>query len=239
MAKGFPIMLTGAAFAHYSRQFAKKGMTYKQLVDAFRSWYTSEEQKKRLLNVWQTPSLTRELQAAPEKSELEVFQKLSEQLVKIQNQLHSDYHHDRFLRDQLIRAADISHLQHSLNDKVPKTPQEAMHRIANRLSSEPSAGENVAQDDDDQAHYGIGMKFGGKAQRTLKGSKHQFSRKNLSKLLASAKGCYVCGRNHRARQAHSSQEILKTIERIKRENPTALFSVDEVIDVQYAMVSTM
>ena len=88
-AKGFPIMITGAAFAHYSRQFAKKNMTYKELVDAFRSWYTSEEQKKRLLNIWQTPSLTRELQAAPEKSELEVFQKLSENLVKVQNQLHS------------------------------------------------------------------------------------------------------------------------------------------------------
>ena len=112
-AKGFQIMLTGAAFAHYSRQFSKKEMSYTQLVNAFRSWYTSEEQKKRLLNVWQTPSLTRELQAAPEKSELEVFQKLSEQLVKVQNQLHSDYHHDRFLRDQLVRAADIPHLQHS------------------------------------------------------------------------------------------------------------------------------
>ena len=238
-AKGFPIMLTGAAFAHYSRQFAKKKMTYAQLSDAFRSWYTSEEQKKRLLNIWQTPSLTRELQSAPDKSELEVFQKLSEQLVKVQNQLHSDYHQDRFLRDQLIRAADIPHLQHSLNDKVPETAQEAMHRIANRLSAEPkSAGANVAQEDEDHDNYGIGMKFGGNARRSLKKPYHRSSKTKLSKLLASKKGCYVCGRDHRARQAHSLKEVLSAIERIKQENPSVLFSVDEVIDMQYAIVST-
>ena len=52
--KRFPIMLTEAAFAHYFRQFSKLGMTYKQLFDAFLSWYTSEEQKKRLLNIRET-----------------------------------------------------------------------------------------------------------------------------------------------------------------------------------------
>ena len=35
--KGFPIMLTVAAFAHYSRQYARKELTYKELVDAFRT----------------------------------------------------------------------------------------------------------------------------------------------------------------------------------------------------------
>ena len=237
-AKGFPIMLRGAAFAHYSRQYAKKNMTYKELVDNFRAWYTSEEQKKRLLNIWQTPSLTRELQASPEKSELEVFQELADRLVRVQNQLHSDYHEDRFLRDQLIRAADIAHLQHSLNDKVPNTAQEAMHRIENRLSAEPkSAGAHFANDSGHQANYGLGMKFGGKAQRRLKGGNAKNSKRKLSKLLASAKGCYVCGGSHRARQAHSPKEIVEAIERIKRENPTALFSIDDVTDIQYALTA--
>ena len=187
-AKGFPIMLTGAAFSRYSRQYARKELTYKELIDAFRTWYTSEEQKKRLLNIWQTPSLTKELQLSPEKSELEVFQKLSDKLVRVQNQLHRDYHHDRFLRDQLIRAADIPHLQHSLNDKVPSSAQEAMHRFANRLSAEPrSAGANIAMEGDDQAKYGLGMKYGGKARKTLKGSNHQSSRKKAFKAFGLCK----------------------------------------------------
>lgn len=228
-------MLRGAEFAHYSRQYSKKNLSYHELVDAFRGWYPSEEQKKRLRNIWQTPSLARELQASPEKSELEVFQKLADKLVAVQNQLHSDYHRDRVLREQLIRAADIAHLQHSLNDKVPNTAQEAMHRIANRLSTEPrSAGANFACDNEDLVNYGLGRKFGGKAQKHLKGTNPRSSRKKLSRLLASAKGCYVCGGAHRARQAHNPEEIIEAIERIKRENPSVLFSIDDVIDMQYA-----
>lgn len=115
-----------------------------------------------------------------------------------------------------------------------------MHRIANRLSSEPkSAGANVTVEEVDQANYGIGMKFGGKARKSLKGSTYKSPKRNLSKLLASQKGCYVCGRDHRARQSHTPREILEAIERIKRENPSALFSVDDVMDMQFAMVSTL
>lgn len=116
-----------------------------------------------------------------------------------------------------------------------------MHRIANRLSSEQrSAGANLAQENAHQANYGIGLKFGGKAKKPLKGSTHNTAkRKKLSRLLASAKGCYVCGKDHRARQAHSSKEILDAIERIKRENPSALFSIDDIADIQHALVSSI
>lgn len=83
------------------------------------------------------------------------------------------------------------------------------------------------------------MKVGGKAKRELKGSKQKKSRKNLSRLLASAKGYCVCGRDHRARQALSPKEILNAIEPIKSDNPTVLFSVDEVIVMKYVMASTI
>ena len=73
MSKGFPIMLKGAAFSHYSRNFARRNLTYSELIDAFRSWYTSEEQRKRLLEECRSPSLAKRLQESPEKSELEVF----------------------------------------------------------------------------------------------------------------------------------------------------------------------
>ena len=98
MAKAFPIMLTGAAFSLYTRQFSRKSLSFAELVDAFKGWYTSEEQRYRLLQIWQSPSLSREIQKHLSKSEVEVFGMLSDELTKVQHELHTDYRHDRFLR---------------------------------------------------------------------------------------------------------------------------------------------
>ena len=113
------------------------------------------------------------MQEAPEKSEIEVFRELSEELTRIQHQLHSDYHGDRFLRDQLLVAADIPHLRRSLIDKMPRTAPEAMQRIATLLSSEPlSAGANFAMHST-QANYGVNKQFGGQAKKNSRGTERK------------------------------------------------------------------
>ena len=55
MLKGIPIMLKGAAFSHYSRKFAKRNLTLSELIDAFLSCYTSEEQRKKTLRRMAVP----------------------------------------------------------------------------------------------------------------------------------------------------------------------------------------
>ena len=77
------------------------------------------------------------MQKQPDMSEVEVFGMLPDEMTKIQHQFHSDYRKDRFLRDQLLVAADIPHVRRSFVDKIPLTAQEAMQRIAVLLSSEP------------------------------------------------------------------------------------------------------
>ena len=194
----FPIMLAGAAFMHYSHYYSMKAVSYTELVNAFRAWYTSEEQKYRLLRIWQRPSLENAMKNSPEKSELEVFRKVSEDLVQTQHQLHEDYRKDRFLRDQLLVCADIPRLKRSLIEKIPATAQEAMQRIATLLSSEPrSAGAYFNQNDAEDAFDGFGKRYGGDARRRAKAFRHKGS--TLKKKLATVKGCWVCGRSHRAR----------------------------------------
>ena len=78
-----------------------------------------------------------------EKSQIFVFKLLSAKLSAIQRQQHQ-YHIDRFLRDQLIRSADSSLLRRTLRERVPSTSQEAEHRIAALLSSEPGSASNFA-----------------------------------------------------------------------------------------------
>lgn len=230
MSKGFPIMLTGAAFAHYSRKYARENLSYREVLDGLRAWYTSEEQRHRLLHIWQKPSLSKEMESHPDKSEVEVFSDLADRLTKIQHQLHSSYHEDRFLRDQLLVAADLPSLRRSLVDKIPRTAQEAMQRIASLLSSEPrSAGANVC-DEDASVMYSLGHKYHGKARRKFpskRNSSHQ-----LRKMLAAWDGCWVCPKNHKARFHHTPEEIRKALEDIKRKYPNALFSLDHIEDLQ-------
>ena len=233
-ARAFPIMLTGAAFTHFSHHYARKNLSYHELVDAFRAWYTSEEQKYRLLQVWQRPSLEKEFQNNPDKSELEVFRTLSEELVQTQHQLHADYHLDRFLRDQLLISADIPKLRRSLIEKIPRTAQEAMQRIATLLSSEPrSASAHICDDamNDGDAMYGFGSRFGGNARKR---SKRPFKRKmnSFNRRLAKVKGCWVCGKDHPARGFHSPQEIIQAVNRIKHAKPERAFSTEEMSTIQ-------
>jgi len=237
MAKGFPIMLTGSAFSHYTRTYAKQKLSYRELVDVFRSWYTSEEQRYRLLQSWQHPSLLREMQNNTEKSELEVFHGVADNLTKIQHQLHTAYHDPRFLRDQLLVAADIPHLRRSLIEKIPATAQEAMQRIATLLSSAPrSAAAHCIDDQEDQVNYGTGKRFGGDARKRLKGSASRGSGRNR-KSLASIKGCWCCGKDHRARDHHSSEDILAALNRLKKSNPTVLFTVADMDEFEAAFLA--
>jgi len=238
MSKGFPIMLTGSAFSHYTRAYAKQNLPYSDLVDAFRSWYTSEEQRYRLLQTWQRPSLLRAMEEHPEKSELEIFREVSDQLTKVQHQLHKDYHEPRFLRDQLLIAADLPHLRRSLIEKIPATAQEAMQRIATLLSSEPrSAGANCTWENMDEVHYGLGMRYGGNARKNLKGASARKDRRSVRRVLASIKGCWVCKKKHRARDHHSSEEIITALNRIKKETPAVMFSVEDIDDIQSVYLS--
>lgn len=41
MGKAFPVMLSGAAFTHYSHNYSKKNLSYRELVESFRSIFAS------------------------------------------------------------------------------------------------------------------------------------------------------------------------------------------------------
>ena len=110
-----------------------------------------------------------------------------------------------------------------------------MQRIAAWLSSEPnSAGAHLAEDDFDEVHYGMGKRFGGHAKKSLRSSK--LKKKKSIHRLASIKGCWVCGKDHRARDRHQRSEILDALKRIKNENASALYTAEHV-SVMYAALA--
>ena len=216
--KGVPVMLDGPALSYYASNL-KSCKTYDSAIEGLKIWYTSEEQRSRLLREWQTTCFSVWCRRIPTKSEVTVFRDMSSELSKIQRQLHYKYHNDIFLRDRLVASADLPQLSRALKEKPPKTAHEARERIASLLSSEPNSAGSVATAGDD-AYWGTDRRYHGQAERKIpmpfrKEQKGGYHRNREKRRLAKVKGCWVCGRNHQAREYHPRDQVEAALKRHK------------------------
>jgi hypothetical protein len=238
MALSIPIMLDGDALAFYATSMPKQA-TYMEKTRLLQEQYTSEEQRARLLRVWQSMSLLKEMLNNPTKSQVEVFKLTYRTLARTQRQLHKDHHIDRFLRDQVVISADLPQLMRSFKEKAPMTTQEASQRIAALLSSDPgSAGaiNSFAADfDADEANYGLGRRFGGAAVKSIPNKSNEGQKKGWKGPRK--KGCWVCGGAHFAKGHHTQEEIKHALDNMKKERAfvsaesvSKTFALDESSD---------
>jgi len=91
---------------YYNLHIKGKGFTYPQVVQNLIEHYTSEEQRKRLLQEWHTTSLQKAMHLNSSDSQVNVFHHMFSMLMRTQRQLHPDYHSDRFLRDRIVASVD-------------------------------------------------------------------------------------------------------------------------------------
>lgn len=106
--------------------------------------------------------------------------------MKLQKQLDTTYHADRYLRYQLLIAVDVPHIVTSLRQRIPRASEQAISRTMNRLSyMKKSAGSAVSLftdtpilmaravekgDEDegyDEASYTLGQSYNGQAVRNV------------------------------------------------------------------------
>lgn len=144
-----PIMLCDEALSYYSTISNKNG-TYNEVKDEILAYYTSEEQKGRILTTWQSMRLSDAMRENQYKSEIRVFRQFSYKMSQLQQQLDKIFQEDTFLREQLIISTDIPNIQKLLRERIPRSSQQAINRIATHLSSAPSsAGTFVVQENED------------------------------------------------------------------------------------------
>lgn len=90
-------------------------------------------------------SLSEAISEKPEESEVAIFQNFAAKMMGLQHQLHEDYHTDRSLRDCLMKALDLPLIRDALRERVPRTSQKLINRVAGRLSvGRKSAREMIA-----------------------------------------------------------------------------------------------
>jgi hypothetical protein len=137
MSAGLIFYLKSDALRYYVESI--KGIhTWEQVSKMMHDKFTSDEQRARCLTEWQSMSLSTYLRDADSsKSQLAAFTDLSRNLRRLQRQLHADYQPDRFLRDQLVKSADIPEIARSMKEKPPETSHAAEERIAALLSAQP------------------------------------------------------------------------------------------------------
>lgn len=248
--KSVPIMLSGDALNYYASN-SKNCKTYEEATQTLRSWYNSDDRKARILTKWQSMLLTEAMAEEPDESEVTIFRKFVAKLTSLQNQLDPTYQTDQFLRDRLLTAVDIPSIQSTLRDRLPRTSQQTINRVANQLSDKKktagsnsvcmtSAYTNVPYKTHDpyenHVHYSLGKTYGGDARNaTKKPWSNRPSRPNNSDgrrinsgWMRGVKGCFVCGGNHRANTRHKREEVTAAITKLKSNHPSALLTVDDL-----------
>jgi hypothetical protein len=206
-AAGLLIALGGDALQYFAEELSDC-RDYEHAKAKLHEKCSSDEQRCRLLQDWQTTRLSVMFAHIPEKSQIDVFTEMTRKLQKLQRQLTPDYHHDTILRDQLVIAADLPSITRSLREKVASTSQIAQQRIAAMLSAEPNlAGTTSAffgGKENSEVLYGIGRRFAAK-----RGT-------NFRRKGARRDGCWVCkSQDHFARDKHTKQEIQVALSRMK------------------------
>lgn len=144
MLQSLPIMLSGDALNYFSSEVSGCE-SYDDAMDQLQKWYNSDEKRARILTVWQQMTLSEEMSRNPGESEVVVFRKFVSRLMSLQKELRPNYHSDDILRDRLLTALNIPSIQVTLRDRIPRTSQQAVNRVANQLSDKPrSAGSSLA-----------------------------------------------------------------------------------------------
>lgn len=235
-ARGLALVLDGVALKFFVQNM-RNVYTFAEARRKLLENYTSEEQRTRCFSEFQGMRLSTECrQADDDASERAVFLKAAEKLRNLQRLLDQAYDSDQFLRDQLILMADVPDIRRSFAVQRVTTAAAAQERISTFLSMEPGSARRAHNfdqgpsafvgeetDEEGENYFGTDRRFYPK-RKNFRGRRPSRSAKKKIK-------CWVCGGEHRARDAHGQDEVKRAIDARKANSRTAFFSAEEVEDI--------
>lgn len=118
--------------------------TYDQAFQYLRDWYNWSGKHTRILIKWQLMTLSKSMTESPTQSEEEVFRNFVAKIMSLQMQLNSKYHMYTFLRDRLLTAVDISAIQIALRDRLSRTSNQDVNRLADQLAHNTQSAGSIS-----------------------------------------------------------------------------------------------
>lgn len=157
--------------------------TYEDCSLTLRKRYTNCDKRARILAQCKGIRFSEKLSKIPNSSEMEVFLNFTAILSNLQKQLDTPYHADRYFSYQLLTAVDMPDIQAILRDLLPRTSEQSIARIANRMSeknktagsdSSSSRAFNVESsdvtadtDDENEVNYTLVQSYSSEAKKTV------------------------------------------------------------------------
>lgn len=184
-------------------------------------------------------------------SEVAIFRSFVAKLMSLQKQLDELCRGYHYLQDRLFTAEDIPEIRDSLLDRIPRSSQWLIDLIANRPSSQPISGSSVIENRTDrQSHqdtvtttatgdqatemYSLVQNYRGEAKLNMttfltgRPGRQKRGRRICPLWMCGEKGCFVCGRRHRANEKHYLYKVTAAARKLKEKKPTALLTVEDL-----------
>lgn len=89
-------------------------------------------------------TLRKAMQESAFESEVSVFLSFVAKIMTLQKKLYAPYHTDGVLRDRLLTAVDLPAFHRTIRDRIPRSSQQAVHRVANKLNDHPRSAESAS-----------------------------------------------------------------------------------------------
>ena len=102
--QAFSTMLTGDARQFYYQRLAGRGIQFNQLVMRTSAEFETPERRRQITNRWDTISLASVRKEHPEKTLLECFEIMRQDMIKMQTALLSEMKTEDVIRDRIYRA---------------------------------------------------------------------------------------------------------------------------------------
>lgn len=160
--------------------FLKNGdhcINFEEALALLRMWYHRDEQRASVLFEWQRFRLTEEMTQNHESSKQAVLRTFAAMPRTLQWQLNKKYHGDGYFVDLLLTEICITYVQATLEQRMSRTFQQAIHRISNRNRDKPrTVGamifEKYTERSDgyqqEEELYSLGRRYGGEVNKFVK-----------------------------------------------------------------------
>ena len=223
-ATAFSIMLKGQAARYYFRELTGKGLSFDQMTSAIRTKFETEEHRQRLLQRWETITLAKIQSENTDKSIVECFESMQEELASLQSGLLADMQSETVLRDKLYLACRTSPACAFGRFKRADTFDRACEDMRTALSIEMEQGtlqRSYPADQEDTAFYtdrrfGFSRGRGNFRGRGFRGRRQpNYPRGNRSHFHIPGKKCIVYNQEGCYNTNHSREERERAFNNLK------------------------
>lgn len=218
----FSEMLSGPALNFYLRNLKGKIHTIHEMEESMRKRFVTTEGTLALLREWKSTTLLSYMEKNPDKSAVDIFNKMVARLAIIQQGLPNEYQNDTIFKDHLLTAVDGIDACRLARQKVAPTLQGVISDLQTSIATV-----QVQQKPKDPPESDITKALLASTVALLTDRKKQFRKSDNFKGKRSNKKCFVCKKRGCWSTKHTKEERIASFRKNKQTRALIMGNQDE------------